>query len=50
MDTDLRYLRDAEPKWCTIDHDMTPEAPTPVTEDIPVFKVSLFLLLMCLAT
>jgi len=38
MDTDLRYLRDAEPKWCTIDHDMTPEAPTPVTEDIPVFK------------
>lgn len=38
IDTDLRYLRDADPKHCTIDPDMIVEAPTPVTQQLPVFK------------
>jgi len=38
LDTDLRYLRDADPKYCTIDPNMIPEAPTPVTQQITVFK------------
>jgi len=38
LDTDLRYLRDADPKYCTIDPNMIPEAPTPVTQQLPVFK------------
>lgn len=43
VDTDLRYLRDADPKHCTIDPNMIPEAPTPVSQPLPVFqdKVSL---------
>ena len=40
IDTDLRYLRDADPVYCTIDPNMPAEAPLPVTEELPVFKVS----------
>ncbi|XP_078486022.1 large ribosomal subunit protein bL19m-like [Ciona intestinalis] len=38
LDTDLRYLRDADPDYCTISFDMPAEAPLPPTEELPVFK------------
>jgi len=40
IDTDLRYMRDAtDDSYCTIDPNMSPEAPLPTTEELPVFKV-----------
>lgn len=41
IDTDLRYLRDAEDHYCTIPLDMAPEAIIPNSEELPVFKVIL---------
>lgn len=38
IDTDLRYLRDADPLVCTINPDMAPEAPLPPNQPLPVFK------------
>jgi len=38
IDTDLRYLRDADAKHCTIDPNMIAQAPTPVSQPLPVFK------------
>jgi len=41
LDTDLRYLRDADPSVCTVDPDMPAKATLPQTEELPVYKVSL---------
>lgn len=38
LDTDLRFLRDADQSYCTIDSNMQAEAPLPSSEELPVFK------------
>lgn len=38
LDTDLRYLRDADPAVCTINPNMAAEAPPPPNQPLPVFK------------
>jgi len=38
IDTDLRYLRNAESEICTIDPNMTAEAPVPVTQKLPLYE------------
>ena len=38
LDTDLRFLRDADQSYCTIDPNMQAEAPLPNSEELPIFK------------
>ena len=38
LDTDLRFLRDADQSYCTIDPNTQTEAPLPNNEELPIFK------------
>nr|CAB3263963.1 39S ribosomal protein L19, mitochondrial-like [Phallusia mammillata] len=38
VDTDLRYLRDADPSYCTIDPDMQPKALPPTSVELELFR------------